>query len=86
MLWINEHRAQMMTDSADEVLEQVRKVLGAESRLDMHRYPLRTAFDRGVLSLEGEVNDISVNKLVLKPTADADQFEDTTGISNMFLT
>jgi osmotically-inducible protein OsmY len=59
---------QVMTDS-DDVLEQVRKALGAESRFDPHRYPLRTAFDRGVLTLEGEVVSIAVKKLVLERAA-----------------
>jgi osmotically-inducible protein OsmY len=58
-----------MTQSLDEVLEQVRSALGSESRLDLHRYPLDTAFDRGVLTLAGEVKDIAVKKLVLERVA-----------------
>jgi osmotically-inducible protein OsmY len=60
---------QIMSDSVEQVLAQVRKALGGESRLDLHRFPLSTAFERGVLTLEGEVEDIVVKKLVLERTA-----------------
>lgn len=69
MLCVNEHRALSVSNSDEDVLAQVRKAIGAESRLDLHRYPLHTAYENGVLTLEGDVEDIAVKKLVLERAA-----------------
>lgn len=57
-----------MTD-ADEALAQVRQALGGEPRLDLHRYPLHLELERGVLTIEGEVENVAVKKLVLERAA-----------------
>lgn len=54
---------------AKQIVEAVRKALGAESRIDLARHPLRLTWNAGDLTIQGEVADIAAKKLALERAA-----------------
>ena len=48
------------------VLKGVRAALEREPRINLHQYPVRTDYGDGVLTLEGEVEDIAAKKLAME--------------------
>ncbi len=50
----------------DSVLKTVRAAFEHERRINLHRYPIKMDFGDGVLTLEGEVEDIAAKKLALE--------------------
>jgi len=50
----------------DQVIKAVRAAFERERRINLHRYPVRMGFADGVLTLEGEVEDIAAKKLGLE--------------------
>lgn len=51
------------------VLKEVRAALEHEPRINLHRYPVQMQFGDGVLTLEGEVEDVAAKKLGLELAA-----------------
>src|SRR5919109_2901219 len=52
-----------------EILNAVEAAFARERRLDLRRFPVRLTFADGVLSLEGEMEDIAAKKLALERAA-----------------
>ena len=57
----------MVTTSS--VLDRARGALRSEPRIDMHRTPIGLAFDNGVMTVEGEVENVAAKKLALEHVA-----------------
>ena len=53
----------------DLMARQVRAALERETRINLHRFPIRIASEEDVVSLEGEVADIAAKKLALEAAA-----------------
>lgn len=53
-------------DISEAVLKKIRAAFEREPRINLHRHPIAMAFDDGVLTLEGEVEDIAAKKLALE--------------------
>ena len=53
----------------DTMARQVRAALERETRINLHRFPIRIASEEDVVSLEGEVADIAAKKLALEAAA-----------------
>ena len=51
------------------VLDHARSLLRSEPRIDMHRTPIDLAFANGVMTVEGEVDNIAAKKLALEHIA-----------------
>lgn len=51
------------------MLDRARRALRSEPRLDLHRTPIALAFADGVMTVEGEVEDIAAKKLALERVA-----------------
>lgn len=49
--------------SRDEVLKRVRAALEIEPRINLHRYPIHVSLDDGVLTLDGDAQDIAAKRL-----------------------
>lgn len=49
-----------------QVLRAVRAAFEREPRINLHKYPVRMDFSEGVLTLEGEVEDVAAKKLSLE--------------------
>lgn len=47
----------------DQVLKAVRAAFEHEPRINLHRYPIHLVFSDGVLTLEGEVENVAAKKL-----------------------
>jgi osmotically-inducible protein OsmY len=58
-----------MDTAARAVLDQARRALRSEPRLDLHRTPVALAFADGVMTVEGEVDSIAAKKLALERIA-----------------
>lgn len=56
-------------DEAEAVIEQVRKALRSEPRVDLAHHPLKLSWAQGDLVIEGEVADVAAKKLALEHTA-----------------
>jgi osmotically-inducible protein OsmY len=52
-----------------EILKRAGAALEREPRVNLHRYPIRLGYSDGVVTLEGEVEDIAAKKLALKLAA-----------------
>lgn len=52
-----------------EVLDRARTALRSEPRLDLHRTPVTLSFANGIMTAEGEVDNIAVKKLALERIA-----------------
>ncbi len=50
----------------DQVLTAVRAAFEREPRINLHKYPVRMDFSDGVLTLEGEAEDVAAKKLSLE--------------------
>ena len=50
----------------DRVLKEVRAAFERESRINLHKYPVRMEFSDGVLTLEGEAEHIAAKKLSME--------------------
>jgi osmotically-inducible protein OsmY len=50
----------------ERVLKEVRAALEREPRVNLHKFPIGMEFSDGVLTLEGEVEDIAAKKLSLE--------------------
>ena len=48
------------------VIKAVRAAFEREPRINLHRYPVHIDFGDGVLTLEGEVEDVAAKKLGLE--------------------
>lgn len=60
-----------LTDSSDKkIASRLHAAFEKESRINLHRHPIRIAVQDGDLVLEGEVEDIAVKKLALVVAAD----------------
>lgn len=55
--------------ASDTVIKQVKASLEWESRINLHRHPIRIARQNGDLILEGEAEDIAAKKLALEIAA-----------------
>jgi osmotically-inducible protein OsmY len=53
----------------ERVLKEVRAAFEREPRINLHRYPVRMEFNDGVLTLEGEIEDIAAKKLGMELAA-----------------
>jgi osmotically-inducible protein OsmY len=53
----------------ESVLEEVRKALYSEARVDLLHQPLKLSWEQGDLVLEGEVGDVAAKKLALMRAA-----------------
>lgn len=53
-------------ETSDAVLKKIRAAFELEHRINLHHHPIAMAFDNGVLTLEGEVQDIAAKKLALE--------------------
>lgn len=53
-------------DISEAVLKQIRAAFEREPRINLHRHPIAMTFDNGVLTLDGEVEDIAAKKLALE--------------------
>ncbi len=58
-----------MPNRNQEVLEEVRKALRSEPRLDLHNFPIHLEFDGATLTMEGEVPNVAAKKLALERAA-----------------
>ena len=47
----------------DQVIKAVRAAFERERRINLHRYPVRMGFADGVLTLEGEMENVAAKKL-----------------------
>jgi len=54
-----------MSDKA-QILKVVRAAFERKPRINLHKYPVRMDFSEGVLTLEGEVEDVAAKKLSLE--------------------
>lgn len=54
---------------ADFLIEQVRKALHSEPRIDLAHHPLALAWENGDFAIEGEVADVAAKKLALERAA-----------------
>ena len=54
---------------AESLIEQVRKALRSEARIDLAHHPVELSWDNGDLTIEGEVADIAAKKLALERAA-----------------
>jgi osmotically-inducible protein OsmY len=50
----------------DTVLKKVHAAFEHERRINLHRYPIQMDFSDGILTLEGEVEDIAAKKLAME--------------------
>ncbi|MEJ2761448.1 MAG: BON domain-containing protein [Gammaproteobacteria bacterium] len=57
------------TDKSAGILDEARAALGMEPRLDVHATPVSLALEQGVLTAEGELEDVAVKKLALERLA-----------------
>jgi hypothetical protein len=53
----------------EETIKQVHHALEYETRVNLHRYPLRIGYTDGAVVLEGEVGDVATKKLALELAA-----------------
>jgi len=53
----------------EDILKAVEAAFAHEPRLDLQRFPIRLSFADGVMTLEGEVEDIAAKKLALERAA-----------------
>ncbi len=53
----------------EAVLKQVRAALERETRVNLHKYPIEIGFADGVVTLEGEVENIAAKKLSMELAA-----------------
>jgi len=54
---------------SETILDRARGALRSEPRLDMHRTPIALAFADGVMTIEGEVDNVAAKKLALEHIA-----------------
>lgn len=55
--------------SEETVVKRARAALEREPRINLHRYPIQMNFSEGVVTLEGDVEDIAAKKLALELAA-----------------
>lgn len=48
------------------ILKEIRAAFEHEPRINMHKYPIHTALDEGLLTLEGEVEHVAAKKLAME--------------------
>jgi osmotically-inducible protein OsmY len=53
----------------DRVLKEVRAALERESRINLHKFPVKMEFSDGVLTLEGETEHVAAKKLSMELAA-----------------
>jgi osmotically-inducible protein OsmY len=53
-------------EGKNTVLKKVRAVFEHEQRINLHRYPIKMDFSEGVLTLEGEAENIAAKKLAME--------------------
>ena len=59
----------MSASSATSVVDAVRRRLGAEPRIGLPRHHVALSFERGVLTMDGELTDVGAKKLALERAA-----------------
>lgn len=57
------------TNRSADILDEARTALGKEPRLDLQATPVRLSLEEGVLTAEGELEDVAVKKLALERLA-----------------
>jgi osmotically-inducible protein OsmY len=60
----------------EAILKKVQALLERETRINLHKFPIRLDFNGGVLTLEGEVEDIAAKKLALKLAGTAEDVKE----------
>lgn len=56
-------------NTVEEILDKARKTLGKESRINLHVTPVEMTYEDGVLTVEGELEDVAAKKLALERLA-----------------
>lgn len=57
------------THGSADIIDSARAALGSEPRLDLHATPVRLSLEQGVLTAEGELEDVATKKLALERLA-----------------
>ena len=58
--------ARIVMSSTQDIIKAVKATWEHEPRINLHTHPVTIVYDNGVLTLEGEVQDIAAKKLCME--------------------